>query len=422
MPPKKSKVKKGKAGKAGHGSAPQPSEDGSSILKTVAAVAVVVAIAVATVLKSGTPPSAPTSPVDAPPSPPPPLPETVDVITPKEARTCGVSKLLSSREVPGLHVLCLVERETYTLVSAWAGATGSQPSSQFAIHRPPTPGAPPKPAVLADKLGLLPRKPPYQPAGLFTCAEGNRVEKVGTAALCLFEGGQFIWPPARVGSKRSVALPDGRSATIKTLSVEPIVLEVDNFLSASEAAHIREAAEPHLKKSGVALKDADRGKAAKEWRTSSQYFLSTAGDPVLEALDARVQALTRIPITHAEYIQVLRYNKMEHYSAHHDFFDPAAYASNPQMLADVEHGAKNRLATVFFYLSNVTAGGETNFPRAGGLPQPHDFFDCSKGLSVFPQLGRVSVGGVSEASQVRVALVDMPTAPNAYQLHIFGCR
>uniref|UniRef100_A0A6T9J4E3 Uncharacterized protein n=1 Tax=Haptolina ericina TaxID=156174 RepID=A0A6T9J4E3_9EUKA len=119
-----------------------------------------------------------------------------------------------------------------------------------------------------------------------------------------------------------------------------------------------------MAKSGVALKDADRGKAAKEWRTSSQYFLPTMNDATLEKIDERVQFLTRLPISHAEYIQVLKYAHLEHYSAHHDFFDPAAYASNAEMLASVEHGAKNRLATVFFYLNNVSAGGETNFPRA----------------------------------------------------------
>ena len=54
----------------------------------------------------------------------------------------------------------------------------------------------------------------------------------------------------------------------------------------------------------------------------------------------------RIPIS--LYTQVLKYEHLEHYSAHHDFFDPAAYASNKEMLASVEHGAKNRLATVFF--------------------------------------------------------------------------
>ena len=67
-------------------------------------------------------------------------------------------------------------------------------------------------------------------------------------------------------------------------------------------------------------------------------------------------------------------------------------------------GAKNRLATVFFYLNNVTdaddkvpGGGQTNFPRAAtkefptGGPPVRDYFDCSKGLSVFPQEGKVII-------------------------------
>jgi len=174
-------------------------------------------------------------------------------------------------------------------------------------------------------------------------------------------------------------------------------VSVENFLSPGENEHIIARARPHMEKSGVALKDADKGKAAKEFRTSSQYFLPTVNDGQLEAIDRRVMMLTRIPISHAEYIQVLRYEHMEHYSAHHDFFDPAAYASNPEMLASVEHGAKNRLATVFFYLNNVSAGGQTNFPRAQtaefphGGPQPRDYFDCSKGLSVYPQEGKVII-------------------------------
>ena len=68
------------------------------------------------------------------------------------------------------------------------------------------------------------------------------------------------------------------------------------------------------------------------------------------------------------------------------------------MLESVEDGAKNRLATVFFYLNNVSSGGETNFPRAAserwpnGGPTPRDYFDCSQGLSVYPQEGKVRHG------------------------------
>ena len=63
-------------------------------------------------------------------------------------------------------------------------------------------------------------------------------------------------------------------------------------MTSAEAVYIITQAKPHLKKSGVALKDADRG-TAKEWRTSSQYFLPTAGDKLLERVDRRVQARAR---------------------------------------------------------------------------------------------------------------------------------
>jgi hypothetical protein len=66
-----------------------------------------------------------------------------------------------------------------------------------------------------------------------------------------------------------------------------------------------------MAKSGVALKDADKGKAAKEFRTSSQYFLPTTNDPILERIDKRVSWLTRVPISHAEYIQVRGGNEVD---------------------------------------------------------------------------------------------------------------
>jgi hypothetical protein len=42
-------------------------------------------------------------------------------------------------------------------------------------------------------------------------------------------------------------------------------------------------------------------------------------------------------------------------------------------------GFLNRLATVFWYMSDVSGGGETNFPRANGgddLPNPTN--ECGK--------------------------------------------
>ena len=43
-------------------------------------------------------------------------------------------------------------------------------------------------------------------------------------------------------------------------------------------------------------------------------------------VEKRVQALTRINISHAEDTQVLRYDLNGRYLAHHDFFDPKDYS------------------------------------------------------------------------------------------------
>ena len=63
------------------------------------------------------------------------------------------------------------------------------------------------------------------------------------------------------------------------------------------------------------------------------------------------------------------------------------------MLRSVEYGARNRLATVFWYLESVKEGGETFFPRAlneAGReyhPWNGDHEDCYRGLAVPPVRG-----------------------------------
>jgi len=145
-----------------------------------------------------------------------------------------------------------------------------------------------------------------------------------------------------------------------------------------------------MKKSAVALKDADKGKPATEWRTSATHFLGSTGDVSLQAVERRVTQLSKLPINHTEDTQVLRYEYGEHYHAHHDFFDPKDYANSPQWSRLVSQG-RNRLATVFFYLTNVEAGGETVFPMSEGreLHSRIDYADCSKGITVKPEANKV---------------------------------
>ena len=60
------------------------------------------------------------------------------------------------------------------------------------------------------------------------------------------------------------------------------------------------------------------------------------------------------------------------------------------------HGSlKNRLVTVLWFMSDVTLGGETNFPTAKGFVTPIDSADvpneCQRGLRVKPERGKVII-------------------------------
>lgn len=139
--------------------------------------------------------------------------------------------------------------------------------------------------------------------------------------------------------------------------------------------------------SPVSLMDKDKGKEAKEFRTSTQARLNHRQYPILQDIDLRVSKLTHVPKSYNEEIQILRYEKTQYYSAHLDNWDPRYYSSSETDF--MEHGHRNRLATVFWYLTNVSKGGQTLFPRANGLPQPPDLYSCDQGLKVTPEAGTV---------------------------------
>jgi prolyl 4-hydroxylase len=228
----------------------------------------------------------------------------------------------------------------------------------------------------------------------------NKLKKEGF--LVVMRGGQWLWPGVRIGFRRTIdlskvpGLPPGRTAekrnaTLETLSLQPLVVSVEGFLSDEECDIIQQLATPKIKYSGVVLKDVDEGKPASDFRTSQSTFLSSGAHPALKDIDYRTAGLVRIPRTHQETVQVLRYGNEEFYAAHNDYFDPNDYKNDQNTLRLIENGRRNRLATVFWYLSDVSEGGHTCFPRFNNAPQPRDFKDCSKGLLVKPERGKVII-------------------------------
>jgi prolyl 4-hydroxylase len=185
---------------------------------------------------------------------------------------------------------------------------------------------------------------------------------------------------------------DGKPLEIETLCIQPLVFEVKNFLKNEECDYIIQQAEPAMTSSEVYQNDADVGKPATEWRTSTQTWLRSASDALIAQIDQRVEALTRVPIAHQEDVQVLRYLTSQKYNVHLDAFDPSLYANQVERLQMIDYGHKNRLATVFWYMTDVAEGGHTCFPRAGGTPHPpQNDTMFTTGLLVAPERGKVII-------------------------------
>eukprot|EP00943_MAST-04B_sp_MAST-4B-sp1_P003004 g3004.t1 len=213
----------------------------------------------------------------------------------------------------------------------------------------------------------------------------------------LYTGGVFFWPGVKIGHERLVSGIQGfenvgdKQLRLITLSLRPLVFEIYNFITTEECDHLISKSKHHLGDSVVSKMDGDEDKSDTTWRTSKTYFMPKGHTDILKMLERRVRDITRIPLSHAESAQILRYSKTGHYYTHHDYFDPRSYQNSQNTLHLVENGAKNRLATVFWYMSDVKSGGETNFPRFDGAPPPSDTKTCYTGLKVKPRKGKVII-------------------------------
>jgi hypothetical protein len=153
---------------------------------------------------------------------------------------------------------------------------------------------------------------------------GEPVKKMaGAGVMIVFEGGQWIHPGIEIGFKRNIRAHDS-DVVLETLSLQPLVFGVQNFIKLEECEHIQAQSAPHVAASGVSLMDRDEGAPATDFRTSKTYFLRSA-DELLKNFDQRVANLTRVPVGHQEDLQVLKYDKNGRYDQHLDFWDPKSY-------------------------------------------------------------------------------------------------
>eukprot|EP01043_Picozoa_sp_COSAG02_P004751 COSAG02_NODE_126_length_34895_cov_10.960886_3_plen_430_part_00 len=209
-----------------------------------------------------------------------------------------------------------------------------------------------------------------------------------------FEGGLFVWPGVRVGYSRTVGFnPQFGAITLVTRSLQPLIFLVDPLLSDHECKHVVSIAEPELVASDISQFDDDLEKPATTWRRSKQARLANDRDPIVTQINDRAAAVLNLPKSHLEPLEALLYGISDKLDAHWDYFDRRRYAKQPHMLALTgADGSRNRIATLLWYMNSVSRGGETFFPRAGGLTEPADV-TCDgsagqQGMKVVPTPGK----------------------------------
>lgn len=305
-----------------------------------------------------------------------------------------LAQYLHDFPVPGLHVVCYQD-QTLTFYEN-AQYPSNLPTTVDALH---VSNWDHLRELLIENLHLRPSDELHQPWATFNPV-GQRIlsetddgeNTIHEGMYLVFQGGQWIWPGVRKGFQRIIRLDETRNATLETLSLHPLVLSVEGFLSLEECDEIKIAASPTMKYSGVALMDKDQGRPASDFRTSQTTFLQGHRHPFLNAINQRTADLVRLPVTYQEQLQVLRYGQTEKYDSHHDFFDPKLYQQDPGMQMLTQKGRRNRMITVLWYLSTVEEGGETVFPLydKGPLDFPKEK-ECEIGLRVRPEAGKVIV-------------------------------
>jgi prolyl 4-hydroxylase len=312
--------------------------------------------------------------------------------------------------VPGLHVVCWQQGQKYNnngVLTMFPEAQHTE-HPQRILYNSVGSSWPTLRNTLVEHLELTPTDKLHQPWAIYSPTGERLLDEVTpdtdtTDAITklqelgmflIYQGGQWVWPPVRKGFKRHIQLDDTHNATLETLSINPLVLSVHGFLTPQECDTIQQQATPSMQYSSVTLMDHDKGRPSSDFRTSQSTFLSSSGNPELQAIDDRTASLVRVPKSHQEYAQVLRYGHLEKYDTHHDYFNPALYQKDEDTLNLIGHGRRNRMATVFWYLTDVPQGGETVFPRMDKARDVTPIVACQQqgvGLRVQPEKGKVII-------------------------------
>ena len=180
----------------------------------------------------------------------------------------------------------------------------------------------------------------------------ERVRRQNPAMLDDYAADPIRLPAA--GTRLRVA---DREVRLAIVLADPNVALVEDLLSEQECEALIRMAQGKLRRSEVVDPRSGRLEISGVRRSEGAHF-GYGENAVVARLEARVAALTGLPIVNGEPLQLLHYPAGGEYEPHHDYFDPAFEGSAVQLA-----NGGQRVATVVMYLQEPEQGGDTYFPE-----------------------------------------------------------
>ncbi|KII64487.1 Prolyl 4-hydroxylase subunit alpha-1 [Thelohanellus kitauei] len=110
-----------------------------------------------------------------------------------------------------------------------------------------------------------------------------------------------------------------------------------------------------------------------DYRITQSSWFNIDSDPVIRKMKYKIMVATGLTLQSSEDLQLANYGIGGYYDTHFDY----ARKTEPSINDTLTRRNGGRLATYLLYMSDVTIGGKTGFPRLGISVQP------SKGDALF---------------------------------------
>lgn len=185
-------------------------------------------------------------------------------------------------------------------------------------------------------------------------------EYLHTTALCPVDMNQrHAWYPGDLDRMFARIVEEYPATVLSQPPSGPWVVTIDDFLTAEECQALVAAGQSIGYERSTAVGDELDSGETEDYttaaRTSTQAWChveNCESQPVINGVVKRLEALTGIQRSHAEWMQLLRYIPGQRYTAHNDYLE-----------VDRWRAIGARILTVYLYLNDDDLeGGETAFP------------------------------------------------------------